>query len=91
MPLIDARDSLSGRGAEPFGGRFNAKGKPALYAALSPATALREANRADSLQPTVLVSCRADLGPVFDTRNSSQLERRGMSGNVRADLAGVPR
>lgn len=100
MPLIDgrysgplyralnpvyARDPLSGRGAELHGGRFNAKGTPALYAALSPATALREANQAGSLQPTVLVSYRADLGPVFDTRNSSQLERRGMSEDALAD------
>ena len=100
MPLIDgrfsgplylalnpvyARDPLSGRGAELFGGRFNAKGTPALYTALDPATALREANRAGSLQPTVLVSCRADLGPVFDSRNSSQLEGRGMSESALAD------
>ena len=100
MPLIDgryvgplyralnpvyARDPLSGRGAKPFGGRFSAKGTPALYTALNPATALREANQAGSIQPTVLVSCRADLGPVFDSRNSSQLEGRGMSENVLAD------
>ena len=100
MPLIDgrysgplyralnpvyARDPLSGRGAELYGGRFNAKGTPALYAALSPVTALREANQAGSLQPTVLESYRADLGPIFDTRNSSQLERRGMSEDALAD------
>ncbi|MYA90074.1 MAG: RES domain-containing protein, partial [Boseongicola sp. SB0662_bin_57] len=65
---VYARDPLSGRGAKLFGGRFNARGTPALYTALSPAVALREASQAGSLQPTVLVSCRADLGPVFDTR-----------------------
>ncbi len=59
---VYAREPLSGRGAELYGGRFNQKGIPALYTALDPATALREANQVGSLQPTLLVSYRADLG-----------------------------
>ena len=42
---VYAREPLSGRGAELYGGRFNAKGTPALYTSLDPATALREANQ----------------------------------------------
>ena len=41
---VYARMPLSGRGAEPYGGRSNPKGTPALYCALDPVTALREAN-----------------------------------------------
>ena len=46
---------------------------PALYTSLDPSTALREANQVGSLQPTVLVSYEADLGPVFDTRDTAAL------------------
>lgn len=82
---VYAREPLSGRGAELYGGRFNAKGTPALYTALAPTGALREANQAGSLQPTVLVSYNADLGPIFDTRDAGELQRRGMSESALAD------
>ncbi|EEX12101.1 RES domain protein [Citreicella sp. SE45] len=82
---VYAREPLSGRGAELYGGRFNARGTPALYTALDPATALRESSQAGSLQPTVLVSYRADLGPVFDSRDAGALEARGMSAGALAD------
>jgi len=39
-PLF-AREPLSGQGAEIYGGRFNPKGVPALYASLNVSTALR--------------------------------------------------
>ena len=94
---VYARTPLSGRGAELYGGRFNAKGTPALYTALDPATALREANQVGTLQPTILVSYRADLGPIFDTRDPQALEQREMSAETLADpgwraamLAGNP-
>ena len=35
---VYARAPLSGRGAELYGGRFNAKGTPALYTSLDPTT-----------------------------------------------------
>lgn len=82
---VYARDPLSGRGAELYGGRFNSKGTPALYTALDPATALREANQVGSLQPTVLVSYYADIGPIFDTHNAADLKRHRLSAQILAD------
>ncbi|MCV6596959.1 MAG: RES family NAD+ phosphorylase [Mangrovicoccus sp.] len=84
---VYAREPLSGRGAELYGGRFNPKGTPALYTALDPAAALREANQAGSLQPTILVSYKAALGPIFDSRDAAQLDQRGMSKTALADPA----
>ncbi|MFN4100798.1 MAG: RES family NAD+ phosphorylase [Pararhodobacter sp.] len=76
---VYARQPLSGQGAALHGGRFNPRGVAALYTALDPATALREANQVGSLQPIVLVSYGASLGPVFDTRDPEALESRGMT------------
>ena len=84
---VYAREPLSGRGAELYGGRFNAKGTPALYTSLDPATALREANQVGSLQPTILVSYKADLGPIFDTRVQDGLVRYGATTTMLADPA----
>ncbi len=63
---IYAREPLSGRGAELYGGRFNPKGVPALYTSLAIMTALKEANQLGSLQPTTLVSYDAEIERVFD-------------------------
>jgi RES domain-containing protein len=82
---VYAREPLSGRGAELYGGRFNAKGTPTLYTSLDPATALREANQVGSLQPTILVSYKADLGPIFDTRHQDGLDRYGATEAMLAD------
>lgn len=68
-----AAQPLSGEGASRYGGRFNAKGTPALYTALSPATAIRESNQVGHLQPTMLVSYLADIGAVFDTRETTAM------------------
>ncbi|MCE8531735.1 RES family NAD+ phosphorylase, partial [Ruegeria pomeroyi] len=84
---VYAREPLSGRGAELYGGRFNSKGTPALYTSLDPATALREANQVGSLQPTILMSYKADLGPIFDTRDQDGLKRYGMTASMLADPA----
>lgn len=81
---IYARESLSGRGAALYGGRFNTKGVEALYTALDPVTALREAHQVGDLQPTTLVSYKADLGPVFDTRDAAGFVAFGL---VATDLA----
>jgi RES domain-containing protein len=75
---IYARQPLSGRGAELYGGRFNPKGMPALYTSLSVLTALREANQVGSLQPTTLVSYEADIEHVFDTRDETVLQALGI-------------
>jgi len=81
---IYAREPMSGRGAELYGGRFNRKGTPALYTSLSIVTALREANQAGSLQPTTLVSYDAVFERIFDTRDDIALRTEGMDD---ADLA----
>src|SRR5690606_1455127 len=75
---IHARDPLSGRGAELYGGRFNRKGTPALYMSLSVMTALREANQVGNLQPTTLVSYDAEIEDIFDGRDQLALQAEGM-------------
>mgnify|MGYP000633246032 CR=1 FL=1 len=75
---VYAREPLSGRGAELYGGRFNPKGMPALYTSLSVLTALREANQVGNLQPTTLVSYEADIARVFDSRDLAALGAAGM-------------
>jgi RES domain-containing protein len=70
---------LSGQGAALHGGRFNAKGVPALYTAIDPTTALREANQLGSLQPTVLVFYGADIGTIFDARKVNALKQYDLS------------
>jgi len=82
---VYARTPLSGRGAELHGGRFNARGTPALYTTLDPTTALREANQAGTLQPTILVSYLANLSPIFDTCDPQALEQREMPAETLAD------
>ena len=82
---IYAREPLSGRGAELYGGRFNPKGTPALYTSLSVMTALREANQVGSLQPTTLVSYEAEIERVFDGRDEAALNARDMTADALAD------
>ena len=82
---IYAREPMSGRGAELYGGRFNRKGTSALYSSLSVMTALREANQAGSLQPTTLVSYDADIEAVFDSRDDEGLRAEGMDAATLAD------
>jgi RES domain-containing protein len=81
-----AREPLSGKGAALYGGRFNPKGVPALYASLSVMTALREANQAGSFQPTMLVSYEAEIDRVFDCRDESALLAQGMDIATLADV-----
>lgn len=74
---IYAREPMSGRGAELYGGRFNPKGTPALYLSLSVMTALREANQVGNLQPTTLVSYDAEIENLFDSRDERALQSVG--------------
>lgn len=82
---VFAREPLSGRGAELYGGRFNPKGLPALYGSLSIMTALREANQVGNLQPTTLVSYDAEIDRVFDCRDDQPLAAEGMDAAALAD------
>ncbi|ATN37523.1 hypothetical protein ACO34A_27520 (plasmid) [Rhizobium sp. ACO-34A] len=81
---VYAREPLSGLGAELYGGRFNPKGVPALYASLSVMTALREANQVGNLQPTTLVSYDAEIERVLDGRDVAELARFGMDASTLA-------
>jgi RES domain-containing protein len=82
---VYAREPLSGRGAELYGGRFNPKGTPALYSSLSVMTALRESNQAGNLQPTTRVSFDADISQVFDCRDKAALASENMDDQALAD------
>lgn len=82
---VYAREPVSGSGAELYGGRFNPKGMPALYASLSALTALREANQAGNLQPTTLVSYDAEIDGVFNSRDEHALKAEGMNDATLAD------
>lgn len=84
---VYAREPLSGRGAQLYGGRFNTKGTPALYASLTVMTALREANQVGALQPTTLVSYDAEIERVFDTRDATALAAEGMDAEALADAS----
>lgn len=68
---------MSGRGAELYGGRFNPKGVSALYLSTSVMTALREANQVGDLQPTTLVSYRAEIEMIFDPTDIAALSVAG--------------
>src|SRR3546814_20021035 len=76
---------LSGAGAGRYGGRFNARGRSALYTALSPDAAIREANQIGYLQPTTLVAYHADIAPVFDAADADALRAVGMTLAALAD------
>ena len=82
---VFAREPLSGRGAELYGGRFNRKGIPALYCSLSVTTAVREANQVGNLQPTTLVSYNAEIEGIFDTRDDRALHASGMDAAALSD------
>ncbi|MGE8104796.1 RES family NAD+ phosphorylase [Allorhizobium sp. NPDC080224] len=83
---IYAREPRSGRGAQLNGGRFNNRGVPALYTSLSILTAIREANQVGSLQPTTIVSYKAEVDRVFDSRDEAALAAYGMDAAALADI-----
>ncbi|MGB3722370.1 MAG: RES family NAD+ phosphorylase [Pacificimonas sp.] len=76
---------LSGEGAARYGGRFNRVGRPAIYAALHPHTAIREANQIGTLQPTTLVALKADIRPVFNARDAAALAKYHMTADALGD------
>jgi RES domain-containing protein len=77
---------LSGDGAAVHGGRFNPKGTPALYVALDPMTAIKEAAQgfARKFEPLVLCSYEIDCADVVNLRSEAHRRSAGVSGD---DLA----
>ena len=94
---VYAREPLSGEGARLHGGRFNRRGRPALYLALDPVTVIREMARGGPLQPTVVVEISAEIDNLFDARDPVALAARAMDAarlpeltTVSACPSGVP-
>lgn len=80
-----ARDPLSGDGAALHGGRFNPRGIPALYTALTIMGAVAEANQIGRpFEPITLVSYDCDQSPIFDATDPSHLEGQGVGAEVLA-------
>jgi len=69
-----AFDPVSGEGARRHGGRFNARGRAALYTALSPLTAIREASPfGRPMEPVTLCEYAAACDAVFDATDAAML------------------
>lgn len=78
---------LSGEGAALYGGRFNAKGRPALYLATDMATAMREVAHGFPtrlVDPIVIVSYAVDCADVVDLTSARVRRSHKVS---EADLA----
>lgn len=77
---------VSGEGAAIRGARFNPRGVPALYLALTIMTAVKEANQglAHRIDPCVLCSYDVDCADITDLRSAAGQEAAGVAF---ADLA----
>lgn len=72
----------SGEGAALYGGRFNAKGMPALYLATDMATAMREVAHGfptKLVDPLTIVSYAVDCADIVDLTSTRVLRSKGIS------------
>lgn len=75
-----AWDPLSGAGAKLHGGRFNRRGRAALYTSRDVLVAVREASPLGApFHPLTLCQYRVDCENVFDTRDPKALKREKVS------------
>jgi RES domain-containing protein len=82
---IWAAKPLSGDGAKLHGGRFNAKGTPALYCALSIMGVVAEVNQIGRpFEPVTLVSYDARLSDIFDATDPAALHQRNIAAKTLA-------
>jgi RES domain-containing protein len=72
---------LSGDGAATRGARFNPKGMPALYLALEPMTAIKEANQgfAHKIEPCVICAYEIDCDDLVDLTTEETMRTAGAS------------
>lgn len=77
---VYARDPLSGKGAALNGGRFNKRGRPALYTAFTAIGAVDEANQAGRpFEPVTLVAYEGEIGPCLDATLPLHLAAHGLT------------
>lgn len=82
---IWAAKPMSGDGAKLHGGRFNPKGTPALYCALTVMGAVAEVNQIGRpFEPVILVSYGADRADIFDATDASALLQRKVAAKTLA-------
>lgn len=82
-----AGQPLSGEGARRYGGRFNARGRAALYLACDFDTLRHEIARGGSFQPSVIVQYIARITGLFDACDTRALAQYNMTPEALADLA----
>ena len=82
-----AREPLSGEGARRHGGRFNRRGRAALYLAIDFDTLRKEIGRGGTFQPSVVVEFAAELSNLFNATDPSELRRFGTIPATLADPA----
>ncbi|EKE43110.1 hypothetical protein OCGS_2701 [Oceaniovalibus guishaninsula JLT2003] len=79
-----AHDPLSGEGARLHGGRFNRKGRAALYLARDFGTLRHEIAQGGAFQPSTVIEIAAEIDALFDATDAAALAGHGVTP---ADLA----